>query len=259
MAKNYLTYPTQIMRITQDHTMNNHADHNNGSPKDYPFDDCCADTGRNWFYCPCDEMKIIRIYGVGTSGTNTIWMTSTSKVVMPCGTDYITIMVEHPLDEDLKKIKVGQKFKRGAQMFREGGDGGNGPKTFANHFHISCGLGQITGNGWTQNSKGAWVLTTTGALKKAPDCFYLDGTTIKNARNYNFKKKPADPVEPVKPVDPVKPTVKLDNTPDSYAKSAIDWAVKVGLLKGDQNGDYMLHSYITRQDAVVFLDRYNQL
>ena len=55
--------------------------------------------------------------------------------------------------------------------------------------------------------------------------------------------------------DKVSNTTKKDNTPDSYAKSAIDKAVKKGVLKGTDTGDYMLHSGITRQDFFVFLDR----
>lgn len=50
-------------------------------------------------------------------------------------------------------------------------------------------------------------------------------------------------------------TVKKDNTPDGYAKTAIDWAVKNGILKGDENGNYNLHGTITRQDLLVFLYR----
>lgn len=50
-------------------------------------------------------------------------------------------------------------------------------------------------------------------------------------------------------------TVKVDNTPDKYAKTAIDWAAKNGLLAGDEKGDYKLHSNITRQDMLVFLYR----
>lgn len=48
---------------------------------------------------------------------------------------------------------------------------------------------------------------------------------------------------------------KCDNTADSYATTAIDWAVANGILKGNGNGDYMLHSAITRQDMLVFLHR----
>ena len=50
-------------------------------------------------------------------------------------------------------------------------------------------------------------------------------------------------------------TVKKDNTPDAYAKDAVAWAVKKGILTGDGNGDYKLHSNITRQDMLVFLHR----
>lgn len=47
--------------------------------------------------------------------------------------------------------------------------------------------------------------------------------------------------------------VQLDNTPDKYAKEAIDWAVKEGLLNGDNNGDYKLHENITKQDVYFIL------
>jgi hypothetical protein len=46
-----------------------------------------------------------------------------------------------------------------------------------------------------------------------------------------------------------------DNTPDAYAKEAVEWAKKEGILLGDENGNYMLHSNITRQDMLVFLHR----
>ena len=50
-------------------------------------------------------------------------------------------------------------------------------------------------------------------------------------------------------------TASYDNTPDSYAVGAIDWAVSKGILKGNGKGDYMLHSPVTRQDMLVFLHR----
>lgn len=52
-----------------------------------------------------------------------------------------------------------------------------------------------------------------------------------------------------------KATIKVDNTPDSYAKEAVEWAKKEGILLGDQNGDLKLHSNVTRQDVLVFLHR----
>jgi hypothetical protein len=56
-------------------------------------------------------------------------------------------------------------------------------------------------------------------------------------------------------LSPKKPAVKVDNTPDSYAKKAVEWAKKEGILLGDQNGDFKLHSNVTRQDVIVFLHR----
>lgn len=50
-------------------------------------------------------------------------------------------------------------------------------------------------------------------------------------------------------------TTVLDNTPDSYAKESVAWAVKEGILKGDDKGNYKLHSNVTRQDLLVFLHR----
>lgn len=52
-----------------------------------------------------------------------------------------------------------------------------------------------------------------------------------------------------------KEVVKTDNKPESYAKAAVDWAVKNKILLGTENGDYMLHSNITRQDFLVMLYR----
>lgn len=184
--KNYLTYPTSVMNITQNYSNSySHAPHSQGYPADYPIDDACADGGRSWFYCPCDEMRVAHIYGVGKSGTNTIWIESTSKVVMPCGEDFVTIQVIHPNDDTLAGIKKGQTFKRGEKMFLEGNDG----KASGYHFHIAVGTGKFTGTGWVQNSKSAWVNVTTGKQIRPEDAFWVDDsfTTVKNTCGIVFK------------------------------------------------------------------------
>jgi hypothetical protein len=50
-------------------------------------------------------------------------------------------------------------------------------------------------------------------------------------------------------------TVKKDNTPDNYAKEAVEWATANKIIVGDNNGDLMLHKNITRQDLLVILHR----
>lgn len=189
--KNYLIYPFKTMNISQGYDESyTHKRHNTGTPKDYPFDEAGADSGRDYFYCPCDEVVIKHIYGVGTSGTNTVWIESTSKVIMPYGEDYVTILITHSNDSDLEQFKTGQKFKRGEAMFREGTDG----QATGNHLHVSIGTGSFTGSGWVENSNDAWVLKTTGTTLKPEQAFYIDKsfTTIKNSKNLEFKLLPVE-------------------------------------------------------------------
>lgn len=187
--KNYLIYPCRTMRITQSYTgTTSHKPHTTGSPKDYPIDEGCSDTGRDYIYCPCDEMKVKRIYGVGTGGTNTIWLESTGKVEFADGTkNYCTLLITHPDDADLKKIKVGQKFKRKDKICREGKDGAT-----AYHLHISAGKGKYKGNGWVLNSNGKYVLTTKKGAEKPEKLFYIDPyfTKVVEDKGLNFKTLP---------------------------------------------------------------------
>ena len=194
MTKNYLIYPCKILRITQSYTgTTSHLPHTTGYPKDYPWDEGCTDSGRDYCYCPCDEMVVKRIFGVGSRGTNTMWLESTSKVYFANGTSgYFTMLITHPNDDDLRKIRVGQTFKRKEKICREGIDGATGY-----HFHFSGGKGKYKGNGWTQNSKGKYVLTTTGGSYKPQELFYVDKsfTTIKNTKGLTFKSLPKDEVK----------------------------------------------------------------
>ena len=50
----------------------------------------------------------------------------------------------------------------------------------------------------------------------------------------------------------------LDNTPDPYAKDAVNWALDLGILKGDEVGDLKLHQSVTRQDVLVFMKRLHE-
>ncbi len=186
---NYAVYPCKTMRITQNYKgKTSHKTHTTGTPKDYPIDEGCSDAGKEYIYCPCDEMKIRRIYGVGAKGTNTLWLESIGKVNFADGTqDYLTMLITHPDDSDLKKLKVGDVFKRNEKITCEGKDGATG-----NHLHISAGKGKIKGNGWVQNSKGKWVLTTTNTASKPENIFYLDPdfTKVISQGSIKFKTLP---------------------------------------------------------------------
>ncbi len=188
---NYLTYPCKVMRITQNYNgKTSHYPHTVGTPKDYPIDEGGKDTGKDVIYCPCDKMKVRRVYGVGTGGTNTLWLESTEKVDFADGTrDFFTVLITHPNDADLKNIKVGQVFLRGQAITKEGSDGAT-----ANHLHISGGKGKYKGNGWKKNSKGKYVLDCTGGAFKPEQLFYIDPsfTTVMSKGGINFKNLPKE-------------------------------------------------------------------
>lgn len=168
---NYMIYPLKNMRITQNYLgSTSHREHTTGSPKDYPIDEAGKDTGRDEVYCPCDEMRITAIKGIGNSDTNTVWLVSTTKVVTPTFTDYAFMTLTHFNDSDLKNKKVGDTFKRGDIICYEGTDGAS-----ANHIHITAGRG--SSNNWTKNSLGKWVIT--GDTKKPEDVFFIDRSFTK--------------------------------------------------------------------------------
>ena len=191
MLKNYLTYPCKVMRITQNYLgKTSHYPHTAGYPKDYPIDEGGKDTGKDPLYCPCDEMIVRRIFGVGSGGTNTIWLESTERVFFADGTtDFFTMLVTHPDDADLKYIKVGDTFRRGQTITKEGKNGAT-----ANHLHISGGKGKYRGSGWEKNSKGKWVLTTMCGTFKPEMLFYIDPdfTKVISKGGINFKTLPEE-------------------------------------------------------------------
>lgn len=186
MSENYLIYPCRTMRITQSYNGTvSHLPHTTGEPSDYPIDEGCSNSGRDYIYCPCDSMSIKRIYGVGSKGTNTLWLQSDERVDFADGTrDYFTMLIIHPDDSDLKKLKVGQQFSRKEKICREGKDGAT-----AYHFHISGGKGLFLGSGWTKNSKNKWVLITTKATEKPENLFFIDQsfTKVIDTKGLNFR------------------------------------------------------------------------
>lgn len=178
---NYLEYPFAIMTITQNYNgTTSHTKYSQGNPKSYPWDEAGKDTGRDWFLCPCDEVVISRIY---TAGTNTLWLQSTTKVKTPTFEDYITMKITHPNNDDMANIKVGQKFKRGERIVREGTSGG----ATGNHVHLEIAKGpfaSLKNSGWVQNNLKAWVIS--GDSRKPEDCFYIISTKVNRNGSLSF-------------------------------------------------------------------------
>lgn len=183
---NYLTYPCKTMRISQTHSgTTSHSNHT----IDRPWDEGCTDSGRDWMYCPCNEMMVKKISGLGDGYTNTIFLESTSLVLFADNSiDYLSMQVTHSEDEDLRNIRVGQLFRRGEKICREGKNGATG-----NHFHFSAKKGTFLSSNCWRKVGSAWCIdTTNSSTPTAPDLFFVDPnfTKISNSKGYKFKKLP---------------------------------------------------------------------
>ena len=53
--------------------------------------------------------------------------------------------------------------------------------------------------------------------------------------------------------------VTLDNTPATWSKEAVNWALENHLLLGDENGDLKLRGHLTREQFCVMLKRYHNM
>ena len=117
--ENYLTYPCEVMRITQRYDgRTSHKAHMTGTPRDYSLDEWIKDGGRDWIFCGCDALRVARITGTrNNKKTNSIWLTSTTPVDLANGKRTVaTLQFIHPNDDDLLKIKEGQIFRRGDKI-----------------------------------------------------------------------------------------------------------------------------------------------
>ena len=201
MAKNYLTFPMKVMGITQTYDgKTSHYISSHGTPADYPIDIAGKDTGREPFYCPCDEMEVVKIAGdvTGANHANGAWLVSTSEVDFADGTrDICTIKFVHMNNSDFGRngIYVGSRYKRGELIGYEGTSHASG-----NHVHMSAGKGGLKGSGWQKNTLGSWVITTTHGTAKPENLFFVDPafTTVKNARGLKFKELPKEEKKVIK-------------------------------------------------------------
>ena len=222
MTENYMIYPMKYMRITCRYDEGSHKKHNTNvtdNKVDYPIDDAGLDTGRDPIYCPCDEMKVVAIKGIGNpSYTNTIWLVSTTKVITPTFTDIAYIALTHSNDDDLKKINIGKVFKRGEIICYEGNNGAS-----ANHIHMSCGKGYC--DNISQNSNGAWIMN--GNNLKPEEVFFVDKnfTKILNSGNINWEYLNeitiiGTPVERNKSVNQIEVLIDNLNLRESYSTNS---------------------------------------
>ncbi len=179
--------------------------------KDYPTDLVGEDTGKDWFYAPCD-LICLKVYNKASHG---LWFRSKNKVQMPYGVGYLYIMAEH---ESVSGFRVGKVYTKGTRLFTEGRAG----NATGNHIHLSCGFSKkkrSLGSGWTCNNHGAWVLHVSGVKNiKINQAFYLDKKFTKTIKDKRMKFKEIPKTKTKKKT--AKKTVKKAETMYGYTIGA---------------------------------------
>ena len=225
----YFTYPFKKMYITQNYNQGNHKPHwyNATNYKDYPIDESCGDTNRDPVYAPVD-MKVVRIYGLGTTTTtNAIVLQTTEAVRTPIGDRVVVMTLTHPLESDIKKLKVGQIIKKGNIICYEGNDG-----AYGYHIHLTVGTGSYKGLYENNNGKMCFVETTTN---KPEEIFFVNTkfTKILYSDGIAFKTVTTDKV----PMNflPARGYFQKGDSGANVSKID-DWYAS--LIKGAYYGDY---------------------
>lgn len=222
----YAIYPAKKMRISQRYDEGNHLSHfNNTDYKDYPIDETYGSTASTGsFYAPFD-CEVVKKY---SATTKEIWITSTSKVDTPLGTDYVTVFIGHIRSGEYNDIQVGDKYKQYEKIVSEEKDS----MSTGYHNHISAGLGKMKGTGWVKNNRGLWVPQTTNGMKKPELIFYVDKsfTTIVNDKGLNFQDMPKHEVTPELPETSTEYITYKIKKGDTLSEIAKEYGTTVSIL-----------------------------
>lgn len=170
-------FPMHYMNISQSYNEGNHIPHWRDASKgkaDYPIDICGMDSGKDYFYAPCD-CKITKLSVKNTKKwTNMAILVSTGKVRTPkYGDTQIFFKIVHFPYDNVKKFNLyeGRVFKKGDVICTEGKD----DFSTGNHIHLSQGIGYADKSIynkpiWKKNRK----LVANGNNKYPQSIFYLD-------------------------------------------------------------------------------------
>lgn len=170
-------FPMHYMNISQSYNEGNHIPHWQGASKgkaDYPIDICGMDSGKDYFYAPCD-CKITFIQAKNTfKWTNKMILVSIGKVRTPKYKDtQIFFKVVHFPYDNVKKygLKKGKTFKKGQIICTEGKDF----NSTGNHLHFSAGIGYADKSIYNKPIyKKNRKLVANGDNKYPQSIFYLD-------------------------------------------------------------------------------------
>lgn len=227
MAYQRAYFPMKNINVSQGYGMNSST-----HKLSYALDLSGKDNGKDNIYAPFDCI-VSKLYQPkdATKHANTVWLTSTKKVLSPNGYyGYLTISITHP--DEIAKMKIGNKYKQGQIICTEGKTG----NASGNHIHLEVSLG--TSASWKLENMGNYSEYVILNKVKPEEYLFLENDTnilsdtYKNNK-YNFIKEEdlTYIVEDV-PSEPLNIHNKDDYSSDSVIKG-----------KGLHNGDEVIVFY----------------
>lgn len=132
-------------------------------------------------------------------------------------------------------------------------------------FNIDINTNNIVYHHWFDLDLGKRINDKSGNTKSCPGSNFFGGNTV-SAANSNFisliKQAYSKPIsKPSKPVseDKIKELIELafkdiDNV-SNWAKPSVERLEKLGIFKGDEEGNFKAHDEVDRQELAVVIDR----
>lgn len=239
MAYQRSYFPMETLNLTQGYGANTSTHR-----LSYALDFAGKDTGKDKVFAPFD-CKVSKLYQPKdtTNHANTVWLTSTRKVLCPNGYyGYLTMSITHP--SEISKMKLGKVYRQGEVICSEGKTGGS----TGNHIHLELAKG--TTAGWSRKTDGKYSEYVIKNKVKPEEYLFLRENckvkkdTYKN-KKYKFYKE-SELIYVVTGVD--EPPLNIHKTPD-FKKSTIS-NQGVCLKNGDEvinffkkNKSYYIYHY----------------
>lgn len=225
MAYQRAYFPMKILTLTQ-----GYGNETSTHKYSYALDFCGVDSGKDNVYAPFD-CKVTKKY-VKSGHSYEVWLTSTKKVLARNGYyGYLTMSITHP--SEIASMKVGQKFKQGQLICREGKEGAT-----ANHIHLE--LSEGTKAGWDSKLSKKGIYVNVNRVKPEEYLFLPESSEIKKEEYKGTKYHFAKESEITKHVTS-KDGLNVHKTMDFKKKSIIaEFKYKDDVVLLKLKGDYAL-------------------
>lgn len=161
-------FPMEYCNITQgDKTAPSGTHYGNAS------DLAGQNTGQDEFFAPCS----CKVVSININDGNAVWFQSLDAVLTPSGKQVIHFMCIHA--NDISHLKIGQTFKQGEMIYKEGTAG----KATGNHVHCEFAFGPLdVSKRYGNAAKGGTTFYFLPNAKSIEDVCFMNDTVILNGK-----------------------------------------------------------------------------